>query len=359
MREAVRRSLNTTAVALFQELGVAKCKKFAESIGIEFDKHDTRLGLALGSFTYGVSPYQLAGAYAVFASGGVYRKPCVVSRISGRSGEVLYADERLSKRVMDEGNAFILTSMLQSVAQTGTASRLADLQMDIAAKTGTVGDISNNRDIWLAAYNPEYAAVVWMGFDSGKDGRQLPPDIGGGSYPAEVLRTLFAEMYKYKAQPSFTIPQNVHKIRLDAYTLKNSYETVLASVYTPDDSAIYEYFVEGSEPTTETEFWQIPTPPLDLSAHATGSKVVISFTPPSRAVDYYVYRQNSMGFSILVTVIKAASGIQTITDDLGIQTGEFSYYVVPTNPLIMEDGMPLNGETSEEISVWVTPSIAE
>lgn len=354
MREAVTRSLNTTAVSVFAELGVVKCKLFAESVGISFDKLDTRLGLALGSFTYGVSPYQLAGAYASFASGGIYRKPCVVSRISNRNGGALYADERLSRRVMDEGNAFILTSMLRSVVETGTAKRLADLDMELAAKTGTVGDTESNRDIWLAAYNSEYAAVVWMGFDENSDGHGLPPDIGGGSYPAEVLRTLFEQIYAYKSAPQFTVPSNVYSVRLDAYTLKNSYETVLASVWTPDDSTVYEYFVAGTEPTRETEFWQIPYAPTDLTVQATGKQVKIQFTPLSRYVTYYIYRENSLGFSILVTSITGTTEPQSFTDDLGRQTGEFSYYVVPMHPFIQENGMPLLGEESISVKVWIT-----
>ncbi|MCL2671370.1 MAG: transglycosylase domain-containing protein [Clostridiales bacterium] len=355
MREAVTRSLNTTAVAVFAELGVQNCKRFASSIGIPFDRLDTRLGLALGSFTYGVSPYQLAGAYASFASGGIYRKPCVVSRITGPGGEALYADERLSSRVMDEGSAFILTSMLQSVVATGTAQRLAALEMDLAAKTGTVGDTESNRDIWLAAYNPEYAAVVWMGYDDSRGGRGLPPDTGGGSYPAEVLRTLFEQIYAYKAPPKFTVPPSVHRVRLDAYTLRNSYESVLASMWTPDDSAVYEYFVHGTEPTRESEFWQIPLPPQNLSVQLTGSRVEIRFTPLSRHVEYYIYRQNSMGFSVLVTTVTGTTEPQSITDNIGTMTGEFSYYIVPMHPLIQENGMPLLGEPSQSVTVWATP----
>ena len=53
---------------------------------------------------------------------------------------------------MSEGSAFILTNMLQSVVQSGTAKALSDLGMEVAAKTGTVGDQTGNRDVWLAAY---------------------------------------------------------------------------------------------------------------------------------------------------------------------------------------------------------------
>ena len=183
MREAVTRSLNLPAVSLFRDLGVSRCKAFAARFGIPFDMRDDSLTLALGGFTYGVSPYRLCGAYAALASGGIYRSPYVVTRITDRAGTELYRHELDGTRVMSEGSAFILTSLLKSVAQTGTANLLSALPIPLAAKSGTVGDETGNRDIWLACYNPDYAAVVWMGFDDAENGRCLPKDCGGGTYP--------------------------------------------------------------------------------------------------------------------------------------------------------------------------------
>lgn len=73
LRDAVKRSLNVPAVRVLSELGVETGKEFAKSVGIEFDESDTSLTLALGGFSYGVSPLEMAAAYASFASGGEYR----------------------------------------------------------------------------------------------------------------------------------------------------------------------------------------------------------------------------------------------------------------------------------------------
>ena len=112
MREAVTRSLNIPAVDLFSRLGIGYCKAFARRLGITFSPQDTRLALALGGFTYGVSPCQLSAAYASFASGGIYRKPVLIRRIEDKDGNILYENASVGQRVMSEGNAFILTSML-------------------------------------------------------------------------------------------------------------------------------------------------------------------------------------------------------------------------------------------------------
>ncbi|MBR0356492.1 MAG: PBP1A family penicillin-binding protein, partial [Clostridia bacterium] len=159
MREAVTRSLNIPAVELFDQLGIGRCKSFARQLGIPFDKNDTRLALALGGFTYGVSPQELCAAYAAFADGGVYRTPTLIRRIEDREGHTVYESHPFARRVMSEGTAFILTNMLESVVQEGTAKALKDLPLQVAAKTGTVGDENGNRDVWLAAYTAEHAAV--------------------------------------------------------------------------------------------------------------------------------------------------------------------------------------------------------
>ncbi len=219
MREAVTRSLNVPAVALFDALGVSRCKAFAERLGIPFSARDNALALALGGFTYGVSPTELAGAYAAIASGGVYRTPHTVTRITDSHGNVLYEAQDDAVRVMQKGNAFVLLSMLQDVAEYGTAKTLGALHLGLAAKTGTVGDDTGNRDIWLAACNPAYAAVVWLGFDDAKNGRILPVGTGGGGYPAMLLAGIFSALYPNGDAPRFVQPDDVVAVQLDSCTL--------------------------------------------------------------------------------------------------------------------------------------------
>ena len=281
MREAVTRSLNLPAVSLFRELGVERCKAFAARFGIPFDVRDDSLTLSLGGFTYGVSPYRLCAAYAALASGGIYRAPYVITRITDRAGTELYRHIPEETRVMSEGNAFILTSLLVSVAQKGTASLLSSLPIPLAAKTGTVGDETGNRDIWLACCNPDYAAVVWMGFDDAVNGRCLPKDCGGGTYPAMLLSEVFSALYPSGNAPDFSVPDSVVSVPLDGETLKNEHTAVLAGSLTPAESIVTEYFVRGTEPKAVTEYWQIPEPPTDFIVTLVNDVAEISFTPPA------------------------------------------------------------------------------
>ena len=352
MRDAVTRSLNLPAVSLFRTLGVETCKTFAARFGIPFDVRDDSLTLALGGFTYGVSPYRLCGAYAAVADGGIYREPFVITRILDRAGCELYRRPAREMRVLSSGNAFILTSLLKSVAEQGTAKLLSALPMELAAKTGTVGDETGNRDIWLACFNPDYAAVVWMGFDDATDGRCLPPDCGGGSYPAMLMQEIFSELYRERTPPVFEAPDDVIQVRLDKTTLNNEHAAVRATSLTPKDAVVSEYFVKGTEPVVYSEYWQVPEPPSDLCVTLANDAAEITFTPPSRYMRYRVYRVDASGFGILLATVENASFPVTLYDPVGALNGSFGYYVVPVHPVLCKNGENLEGRPSE--TRWIS-----
>ena len=348
MREAVTRSLNVPAVELFSELGVGRCKSFARQLGIPFDKNDTRLALALGGFTYGVSPRELCAAYAAFAAGGVYRTPTLIRRIENARGETVYAAAPFSRRVMSEGNAFILTSMLQSVAASGTAKALSDLPMAVAAKTGTVGDETGNRDVWLAAYTARHAAVIWMGFDENSGGKLLPPDSGGGDCPAALMKQVLANLYANAPLPAFSQPDSVVKVRLDGYTMENRHEAVLATAYTPEQYGLWEYFLKGTEPKETSPFWSVPEPPADLSLTSAGDGVTLRFTPPAPYIRYLLYRETADGYTALLCAFEGADEA-VYHDDLSALEGTVAYYVIPVHPQITVEGTSLAGPASKRV----------
>lgn len=100
MRTAVRNSLNTTAVRLLEEIGVNASIQYLNKMGIPTEKSDRNLSLALGSMTYGVTPVELAAAYAPYANGGVYHQPYCVSRIESADGNIVY-ERKESRRTGD------------------------------------------------------------------------------------------------------------------------------------------------------------------------------------------------------------------------------------------------------------------
>ncbi len=244
LRQAVASSLNVPAVSILDDIGVETGKSFAKSVGIDFNEQDTGLSLALGGLTDGVSPLSLCAAYQPFANGGTYTQPACIKRITDAQGNVLYENKAMSYTVMDAGNAFLLTDMLRSAVETGTATRLNIQGVPLAAKTGTTdyADGDGNSDAWTVAYNPDYIACGWMGFDKTDAQHRLPAGVTGGAGPAKLLKYVFENAYGQNG-PWFVQPDSVVRVTLDADTLRVAYTDQ------PTGEATFEeYFLRGTEP---------------------------------------------------------------------------------------------------------------
>ena len=292
VREAVTKSLNVPAVKTLSAVGVYRAKDFAKRCGIEFDDKDDSLALALGGFTYGVSPLQIAGAYSCFASGGIYNTPALIKKITDRNGLTVYEYRQDSRRVMSEANAYILTSMLKSVVTEGTGHRLNTLDIPIAGKTGTVGLANGNRDAWMAGYTPEYTAVVWQGYDSDRLGL-LPSSATGGTYPALMLYELFNHIYPDGRSGDFEKPESVKQYSIDAKTLKKQHKAVLANAMTPQSSRVTEYFTEETAPEDVSGYWAVPGSAQNLLAVREEGGVMVSFDCPDDFGMYTLWRSEA------------------------------------------------------------------
>ncbi len=358
LREAVTRSLNIPAVKVLADIGVDAGKDFAQSCGIPFDASDTSLALALGGFTYGVSPMQIAGAYAVFASGGVYNTPSLIQKITDSAGNTLYEYQPENKRVLSAQSAYILTSMLQSAIQEGTGHRLKDLALPLAGKTGTVGEDAGNRDAWMACYTPDYAAAVWMGYDTSQEGA-LPEDATGGKYPALVLGELFSAIYAEDTAQDFSMPQGVNTYKLDLYSLENLHQAVLATALTPQSAIVEEVFVEGSQPTAQSAYWVVPSPPFSfrVSLGADG-KPNISFTGKEDFALYRLYRQEGDGEPQLLRTWRG-SGAVTYADTSALPGQSYTYYVLPVHVEMEVGGDPVQGPATKRLTVTVSQPVID
>jgi len=167
VRQALARSKNMVTIRVLEQLGPQRAKAWAGRFGLDQDKQPDNLTLALGSGS--VTPLQMASAYAVFANGGHALKPLIITRITDAKGVPLFEAEAPAisedNRAIPERNAFVMSSLLQEVARSGTAARAqASLRRpDIYGKTGTTNDAV---DAWFAGYQPSLAAVVWIGYDN-------------------------------------------------------------------------------------------------------------------------------------------------------------------------------------------------
>lgn len=358
LREAVTRSLNIPAVKVLSDIGVSAGKAFAQSCGIPFDPQDTSLTLALGGFTYGVSPLQIAGAYAAFASQGIYNTPTCIQRITDSTGKELYVYEPENRRVMSEQNAYILTSMLQSAIKEGTGHRLKDLDIPLAGKTGTVGEGEGNRDAWMACYSADYAAAVWIGYDTSQDGA-LPQDATGGKYPALILEQLFQGLYQDRAPKEFSMPSGVNAYKLDKRTLEMFHEPVLATALTPSSAIQTEVFVEGTQPTAQSSYWVVPSPPSEFRVYLGGDgKPQIAFTGRESFAQYQLYRQKGTESPQLIKTWDG-KGAVTYGDDSALPGCTYTYYILPVHQEMNVGGEQVKGPATKKVTVTTPEAVID
>jgi penicillin-binding protein 1A len=168
MRKGLAKSKNMISIRILQSVGARNAQEWIGRFGFDEEKHPAYLTMALGAGS--VTPMQMATGYSVFANGGYRVQPHLITRITDYKDRVLVdsppptqADD--AQRAISPRNAYVMTSLLQEVTRSGTAARAqATLRRpDIYGKTGTTND---SMDAWFAGYQPNLAAVVWIGYDT-------------------------------------------------------------------------------------------------------------------------------------------------------------------------------------------------
>ena len=179
MRTALKKSKNMISIRILQSIGTTYGQDWVTNFGFEADKHPAYLTMALGAGS--VTPIQMATAYSVFANGGYRINPYLITKITDQKGKVLVETpppvRSESARAIDGRNAFIMSSLLQEVARSGTAAKAQAMlkRTDLFGKTGTTND---SIDTWFVGYQPTLTAAVWMGYDTPK--KLGDRETGGG-----------------------------------------------------------------------------------------------------------------------------------------------------------------------------------
>lgn len=188
MREAIARSVNTTAVSLLNDIGFRDSFGFMEKAGLPLTDKDRNLSLALGGTTTTFSPLQLAQGYSVFANEGKMTKPYAIKKIQMRGGEER-EPEIETEEVMSPQNADTMTSMLEDVIEKsyGTGAN-ARSSKDAAGKTGTTQYYG---DAWFIGYTDEAVISIHTGFEKQKtDEKRKKLTSGGGEDPAKLFKSI-------------------------------------------------------------------------------------------------------------------------------------------------------------------------
>lgn len=355
VREALIKSLNVPAVETLDMVGIEKAKEYASNLGIPFDAQDKNLALALGGFTYGMSPLDLAGAYQALGNNGIQFDTSCIIKICDENGQEIYESPKNAHQAVSRETAFMLNDILEDAAEYGNTAINLDVSFPLSVKTGTVGYTGANgySDAWIAAYNSDYTVVVWLGYDKTTPEQYLENGITGSTYPAIIAGKLFKYLYNNSQAPEFILPETVISMDIDLLTLKNDGVITCATKDTPEIYRMTDYFNIKYAPTEISQYWSEPAPPEELSCYLNELRQpVISFKAQASYVKYKLYRIDQDVHTFIGWAM-GESGETLNIMDTSASSGEQSYYILPEHNDAFRHGTALTGKISNIVTIKV------
>ena len=215
IKKAFTESVNTVAAQLVSAVGPDAVINTARRCGITSYLAPV-YSVALG--TFGVSPLEMAAAYATFASGGVRHPPYWIRRVEDVSGRVLQEHIITGERVLDESINFQLVDMMAGVIDDGTGNgvRRMGFALPAAGKTGTTNDYN---DAWFTGFTPNLSTSVWVGFDRGQGMRDKNgAGITGGRGAAPIWAQFMKQATEGEPPRTFVAPPDIYFKKVNSET---------------------------------------------------------------------------------------------------------------------------------------------
>ena len=187
LRTALVKSKNVPAVKLGKAVGLEEVIEVCRLLGLKSPLQPV-ISLPLGSI--GVTPMEMAGAYATFASNGWHAEPTIILQVADSRGNILLENRPEPQLLLDPWATASLTSVLKGVVEPGGTAPGANIGRPAAGKTGTT---SSERDVWFVGYVPQLATAVWVGNDNYKT---LGRGVTGGGHAAPIWRSFMNQALK-------------------------------------------------------------------------------------------------------------------------------------------------------------------
>ncbi len=249
MREAMKNSVNVSAVKLFQQIGADYSSQQVQKFGITTLETDSgaevndmnAAALALGGLSKGVTPAEMSNAFTAFVNGGkIFDDTCYTKVEDAEGNTILTKKAPESKQAIDPGVAYITRDMLFGVVDGGTGSQASLSGTKVGGKTGTTSD---EYDIWFNGFTPTYSASLWIGNDMNMQLSSM------SDYAARLWSNIMGQIDKSSQGSYSDSPSNVITQEVDAYS------GGLAS----GGNTKSEYFIKGTEPTEKISIGSFDT----------------------------------------------------------------------------------------------------
>lgn len=243
VRDAIEISGNIIPLKIMTELTPQKSLEYMKKMGITSTvsakeskgANDETLSIALGGLTKGISPLEMAGAYATIANNGEYIKPTFYTKVEDTKGNTVIESSHEKTRVLSEQAAYVTKSILTQPVKGagGTAKACAISGMDVCAKTGTTND---DYDRWLCEFTPYYTAATWYGYDDNET-----VHYSNGNPALRISDAIFKDIHKGLEKKTFDEPSGI----VTATICKNT--GLLANEGCANK--VTDIFIKGTEPT--------------------------------------------------------------------------------------------------------------
>ena len=290
IRTAVMNSINTVAVRILYEITPKYGYEFAKRLGVtsltEGDQNN--LALALGGLEIGVSPLEMARAFGVFANGGTLNESTCIRRIEDNYGNVIYESKPASTQVISPEVAYMITSVLLDVVNSGTGKAAALKTREVAGKTGTTDLVVNgteipegNGDLWFVGYTPQLSGAVWIGYDNNSLDAYLNKKQYGSSMAADIWSSVMSLATAMMAAEDFKRPSGIIDLQTDPST----------GLPTSANTGIIDIFINGLLPSKPSSTLSLPT---GGKATKNGNQVVLSWDNNNNA-ECTIYRIDQNG----------------------------------------------------------------
>lgn len=245
VRKGIEFSANTMSVKIMAEVGPSNSVAFLKNLGISTlvtakenaEHNDENLSLVLGGATIGISPLEMAAAYATIANDGVYINPIFYTKVEDKDGTTILEPKQETRRVLSEGNAYILKSILTGpvTGSAGTASSCRISGQDVGGKTGTT---TSNKDRWFCGFTNYYTAATWYGFDQPEN--LYTAGANSTNRACRLWASVMKKVHSDLPSSTFKKPSNIVTAKVCMDSGKQATDSC-ARTYT-------EYFVKGTIP---------------------------------------------------------------------------------------------------------------
>ena len=348
LTSALENSWNTPAIKTYEEvtkeIGKSGVTSAMESIGIDMSSESnvTNLSYAIGGWNKGISPVEMASAYATISNNGLYTESHTINYIEVvQTGERYEIDKEIQNNAKQsdysKASAYMVRQVMLDYTKNGSGNYayLSGLS-NVGAKTGTSnwgssakkGMAGKSRDLWMTAYNSNYICSVWMGFgkegiDKGKTTSQYK------AYPGKVVQTLLNHLQSKGSQKSYPDqPDDVEQ----AAMVKGIYPYVSPSEGMSEDMIIQAWFKKGTAPTQSVDsdvFNLAGLSSFDVSL--SGQSITFNFAPynPENAVTDENANDSTKTFGKVVytVVVQDQNGQELHRENFSTSSGTLNYTV--------------------------------